>query len=47
MRRFIKNRTHAQATAAGSLNLLLSGFSQQEMIPIDDIVRSVDRPPAR
>jgi hypothetical protein len=45
MRRFIKNRTHAQATAAGSLNLLLSGFSQQEMIPIDDIVRSVDRLP--
>jgi hypothetical protein len=45
MRRFIKSRTHAQATAAGSLNLLLSGFSQQEMIPIDDIVRSVDRLP--
>jgi len=45
MRRFIKNRTGAQATSAGGLKLLLSGFARQDVIAIDDIVTSIDRLP--
>ena len=46
MRLFTKNRTlGAGAPAGGKLNLLLSGFSQQEIVPIDDIVHSIDRLP--
>jgi len=43
MRLFIKNRTFGEETAArGKLNLLLSGFSRQEIVPVDDIVHSID-----
>ncbi len=43
MRLFIKNRAPAQETAGGGkLNLLLSGFSRQDIVPVDDIVRSID-----
>ncbi len=43
MRLFIKNKTPAQETAGGGkLNLLLSGFSRQDIVPVDDIVRSID-----
>ena len=43
MRLFIKNRTPAQETVGGGkLNLLLSGFSRQALVPVDDIVRSID-----
>ncbi len=46
MRLVIKNRTFAGETAiGGKLNLLLSGFSGQDMVPIDDIVHSIDRLP--
>ena len=41
MRLFIKNRT-AAGEAAGKLNLLLSGFSRQDLVPVDDIVRAID-----
>jgi hypothetical protein len=40
MRLFIKNRT--AAVGRGELNLLLSGFSQQDLVPLDDIVRAID-----
>jgi len=43
MRLFIKNRTSAEETAGpGKLNLLLSGFSRQDLVPVDDIVRAID-----
>src|SRR3954467_3059789 len=46
MRLFIKNRTFGGGTSiGGSLNLLLSGFSGQKMVPINDIVHSIDRLP--
>jgi hypothetical protein len=46
MRLFIKNRTFGGETAIGGrLNLLLSGFSGQKMVPVDDIVHSIDRLP--
>jgi hypothetical protein len=41
MRHFIKNRTLA-GEAGGKLNLLLSGFSRQDLVPVDDIVRAID-----
>lgn len=47
MRLFIKNRTPARETAGGGkLNLLLSGFSRQDVVPVDDIVRSIDLLPS-
>jgi hypothetical protein len=43
MRLFIKNRTSArEAAGGGKLNLLLSGFSRQDIVPVDDIVRAID-----
>jgi hypothetical protein len=46
MRLFIKNRTFAgEAATGGKLNLRLSGFSEQEIVPVDDIVRAIDRLP--
>src|SRR5258708_38868391 len=46
MRRFIKNRTSAGDAAGGDkLNLRLSGFSRQALVPVDDIVRAIDRLP--
>jgi len=46
MRLFTKNRTlGAEAPVGGKLNLLLSGFSQQEIVPIDHIVHSIDQLP--
>ena len=46
MRLFTKNRTRgAEAPVGGRLNLLLSGFAQQDIVPIDDIVHSIDRLP--
>jgi len=46
MRLFIKNRTFAErAAGAGRLNLLLSGFSQQDAVAVDDIVRALDQLP--
>src|SRR3954470_24625979 len=41
MRFFIKNRTSA-GEAAGKLNLRLSGFARQDLVPVDDIVRAID-----
>ncbi len=47
MRLFIKNRTPAEEAAGeGKLNLLLSGFSRQDVVPVDDIVRAVDLLPS-
>jgi hypothetical protein len=45
MRLFTKRRTGAQAAGAGRLNLALSGFTRQEMVALDDIVRALDRLP--
>ena len=46
MRLFTKSRAlGGEAPARGKLNLLLSGFSQQKIIPIDDIVHAIDRLP--
>ncbi len=43
MRHFIKSRLPAEDLAdAGKLNLLLSGFWRQDIVPVDDVVRSVD-----
>jgi len=43
MRLFIKNRTAAEEAAGrGELNLLLSGFSRQDIVPVDDILRAID-----
>jgi len=43
MRLFIKNRTSAaEAAGAGKLNLRLAGFSRQDIVPVDDIVRAID-----
>jgi hypothetical protein len=43
MRQFIKNRTCAdEAAGGGKLNLLLSGFSRQDIVPVEDIVRAID-----
>jgi len=46
MRLFTKKRTlGTEAPGGNKLNLLLSGFSQQEIVPVDDIVRSIDQLP--
>ena len=43
MRLFIKNRSSAgEAAGGGKLNLLLSGFSGQDLVPVDDIVGAID-----
>jgi hypothetical protein len=43
---FIKNKTFgAEAAAVGRLNLRLSGFGAQKIVPVDDIVHAVDRLP--
>jgi hypothetical protein len=34
-----------EASAGGRLNLRLSGFSRQQIVPVDAIVRSIDRLP--
>jgi len=47
MRRFIKSGSFTRdAPGTGRLNLLLSGFSRQEIVPVDDIVRAIDALPA-
>jgi hypothetical protein len=47
MRVFVKSRTpEEESMAAGRLNLLLEGFSRQDIVPIDDIVRSIDLVPS-
>jgi len=46
MRLVTKNRILGGETSAGGrLNLRLSGFSQQQIVPLDAIVRSIDRLP--
>ena len=45
MRLFTKSRTGAQASDAGRVHLALSGFSRQEIVPLDAILRSIDRLP--
>src|SRR5258708_6788865 len=43
MRLFIKSRTSAgEAAGTGSLSLRLTGFSQQDLVPVDGILRAVD-----
>jgi len=43
MRVFIKNPGSAEeATGTGKLNLLVSGFGQQDIVPVDDIVHAID-----
>src|SRR5689334_3836745 len=44
MRLFIKSR-FGRTAIGGRLKLLLSGFSAQKMVPIDDIVHAIDRLP--
>lgn len=47
MRQFTKTRTGADETAAiGALRLRLAGFSRQETVPVDQVVRAVDLVPA-
>ena len=47
MRRFIKSGSFTgDAPGTGQLKLLLSGFSQQEVVPVDDIVDAIDLLPA-
>jgi len=47
MRQFSKTRTSADESAAiGRLNLRLAGFSRQDVVAVDDIVRAVDLVPA-
>jgi hypothetical protein len=47
MRQFTKNKTLADENAGrGKLNLLLTGFSRQEVVPTNDILRAVDGIPA-
>src|SRR5262245_56264249 len=47
MRQFSKTRTSADASAAlGRLNLRLAGFSRQDVVAVDDVVRAVDLVPA-
>jgi hypothetical protein len=47
MRQFTKTRTGADETAAiGALRLRLAGFSRQEIVPVDEVVRAVDLVPA-
>ncbi|HYS76001.1 MAG TPA: hypothetical protein VEM38_07915 [Burkholderiales bacterium] len=47
MRHFIKRRDPAEdARGTGRLNLLLTGFGRQDVVPVDDIVRAVDLLPA-
>jgi hypothetical protein len=47
VRIFVKSRTAAkEAIGAGKLNLLLEGFSRQDVVPVDDIVHAVDRVPS-
>src|SRR5262245_43724425 len=46
MYRFIKKRTWSVDMAAEpKLNLLLSGFSEQSIVSVDDILRAIDRIP--
>jgi hypothetical protein len=46
VRLFIKNRTFGgEGPAGGKLNLRLSGFAAQQIVPVDDIVRAIDRLP--
>jgi hypothetical protein len=46
-RQFVKTRTSADESAVvGTLNLRLSGFSRQEIVTVDDVVRAVDLVPA-
>jgi hypothetical protein len=44
MRLFIKSRTGDEelAPSTGKLRLLVSGFWRQEIVPVDDVVRSLD-----
>lgn len=43
MRRFTKTRTSAdEAAGIGGLNLRLTGFSRQDVVAVDDIVRAID-----
>src|SRR5215467_10170975 len=46
-RQFVKTRTSADESAGiGRLNLRLAGFSRQEIVALDDVVRTVDLVPA-
>jgi len=47
MRVFVKTDARpAGATGDGRLRLLLEGFWRQEIVPVDDIVRAIDRVPS-
>jgi len=46
-RRFVKSRTPREAaTGEGRINLLLEGFWRQEIVPVHDILRSIDLVPS-
>ena len=46
MRLFFKNRMPAkESVSTGRLNLLLEGFARQDVVPVDAIVRALDRVP--
>ena len=46
-RKFVKTRTRRDlAIGAGRVNLLLEGFWRQNLVPIEDILRSIDLVPA-
>jgi len=45
MRLFIKSRTPAEESITGKLNLLIEGFSRQQVVPVEAIVRSLDLVP--
>jgi hypothetical protein len=47
MRQFAKTRTSADGPAGvGRLNLRLTGFSRQDAVAVDDVVRAIDLVPA-
>lgn len=47
MRQFVKSRTSiGEAPGGGRLNLVLSGFHRQEIVPVEHIVQAIDRIPS-